>query len=176
MCERSAFGQSFGWPSTRARVHTRSRAWPSLSLLRARSAGPLLSEETLDPLALDPNATDEGAARALGQPAELFSWFNYARVPVVHKLIKMQQVDFYADVSGATAVPIFSETKLIPYGRAQTGSQNTSYTGYIAGAPPADKFKIAGIDTCPQARNCQLEGWQAHRLASRRFSEFYRHQ
>ena len=50
-----------------------------------------------------------------------------------------------------------------------------TYSKYISATPPANKFKIAGIDTCPQAKNCQIELWQIHRLNTRRFQSFYYH-
>lgn len=39
----------------------------------------------------------------------------------------------------------------------QTGTQNTTWSKFTPGTPPAAKFDIAGIDECPQAKNCQIE-------------------
>ena len=74
------------------------------------------------------------------------------------------------------ARPLFSETRLTPYGGPQTGSKNTTYSEYVAATPPAAKFAIAGIDKCPQAKNCQIEMWQTHRLAASRYRAFYHYQ
>ena len=143
---------------------------------------PLVSGETLHPLALDPNATDMGPAPIpqLGGSAERYQWSNYAKIPITGKLVKMETVEFYAKLGSAandstgktTAAPVFAEIKATPYGGPQTGSQNTTYTHYTVGTPPATKFDIKGIDTCPRAKNCQLENWQAFRLAARRFDAF----
>ena len=42
-------------------------------------------------------------------------------------------------------------------------------------APPASKFAIANVDTCPKSRSCGSPSWQAHRLASRQYRSFYAH-
>jgi hypothetical protein len=108
--------------------------------------------------------------------------FNYDLMPITKKPVKMETVEFYADLKGAVAaggsqpIPIFSETKLTPYDGPQTGSVNTTYSQYIAGTPLASKFVIAGVDTCPESKNCQIELWQSHRLATRRSESFYFHQ
>jgi hypothetical protein len=144
---------------------------------------PLLSEETLEPLSLDPNATDMGAATvpSVGGKAERFQWFEYAKIPITGKMVKMETVDFYAQLGtmgdgAVTATPIFELVEATPYGGPPTGTQNTTYSHFVSGTPPAAKFDIHGIDTCPQAKNCQLEMWQAFRLAAGRFDAFYYYQ
>jgi hypothetical protein len=126
---------------------------------------PLLDGETLEPLALGANHTDEGAAVVDGQHVEHFRWSIFDEIPIVHKQVKVAQVEFFvthtdtdadADTPAASAVPVFSETRLIN-GGVQTGSQNTTYSGWVQGVPPASKFDIAGVATCPQAKNCQIE-------------------
>ena len=136
---------------------------------------PMLPGETLRPLHVDANATDKGQATIGGVPTERFEWSEYSEIPITHKLVKMETIEFYA-TRGPNPSPVFSETKLTPYGGPQTGSKNTTYSKYVAGTPPAAKFAIAGIDQCPQAINCQIEMWQTHRLASQRYRAFYHNQ
>ena len=141
---------------------------------------PLLPGEGIDGFAIDPNATDMGKAKIDGINTEHYQWYNYEKIPITGKLVKMQTVEFYAkkgssDVHDKFPMPVYSETEFTPYGEAMTGSQNTTYSKYISATPPANKFKIAGIDTCPQAKNCQIELWQIHRLNTRRFQSFYYH-
>ena len=125
---------------------------------------PLLDGETLEPLTLGANHTDEGAAVVDGQHVEHFRWSIFDEIPIVHKQVKVAQVEFFvtrsrdtdADTPAAPAVPVFSETRMFN-GGVQTGSQNTTYSGWVQGVPPASKFDIAGVATCPQAKNCQIE-------------------
>ena len=86
----------------------------------------------------------------------------------------MEQVEFYVTEGNAPA-PLFSETRLEPYGGPQQGSVNTTYTKFNVGTVPASKFQIAGMKTCPQAKNCQIELWQSFRLATQRYDSFYYH-
>ena len=125
---------------------------------------PLLPGEGLDGLALDPNATDLGAVTWQGQPAEQYQWIEYDKVPIVGK-VKMATVDFYTDNKGPSPIPLFSLTHVTPYNGAETGTQNVSYTAFVAGAPPAAKFQIAGMAACPQSKTCQIESYQNMRLA-----------
>ena len=144
---------------------------------------PLLPGETLEPLALDPNATDRGPATVPtkgGKSAEKFEWIEYAKMPF-GRLVKMETIDFYAALekrgaSGVTATPVFSETKLTPYGGPQSGSKNTSFSEYKGVTPPASKFAIAGISACPQSKFCQIEMWQSFRLAAGRYDAFRHYQ
>ena len=137
---------------------------------------PLLPGEGIDAFAIDPNATDMGETTIDGKQTERFQWDNYAKIPITGKLVKMQTVEFYANLDSDRPVPVFSNTKFTPYGGPQTGSLNTTYTTYSAGTPPAKLFSISGVDNCPQAKNCQIEMWQSHRLATRRYIAFYQHQ
>jgi hypothetical protein len=131
---------------------------------------PLLDGETLVGLRLDPNATNQGRATVDGQVVEHYRWSEFDEIPITHQQVKMAQVEFYttppssssaassaARGHASTVVPVFSETKLEPYGGPQTGSENTTYTHWVGTLPPAGKFDIAGIDACPQAKNCQIE-------------------
>ena len=142
---------------------------------------PMLDGETLDPLAIDPNATDQGKENlpwnGFNVPAEHWRWINYDNVPFKGKT-KMEQVEFYvtegsSSSSSSKISPLFSETRLEPYGGPQTGSVNTTYTKYKAGKVASSKFNIAGMSVCPQSKNCQIESWQSYRLASRRINSFY---
>ena len=138
---------------------------------------PMLDGEYLQPLSLDPNATDQGQEQlkwnGMSIPAEHWRWSNYDNVPIVGKK-KMEQVEFYVTEGNAPA-PLFSETRLEPYGGPQQGSVNTTYTKFNVGTVPASKFQIAGMKTCPQAKNCQIELWQSFRLATQRYDSFYYH-
>jgi len=138
---------------------------------------PMLDGEYLQPLSLDPNATDQGQEQlhwnGMTIPAEHWRWSNYDNVPIVGKK-KMEQVEFYV-TEGHAPAPLFSETRLEPYGGPQTGSVNTTYTKFNVGNVPASKFNIAGMKTCPQAKNCQIELWQSFRLARRAYDSFYYH-
>jgi hypothetical protein len=137
---------------------------------------PLIPGEGIDAFAIDPNATDMGKATIDGERTERFQWDNFAKIPITGKLVKMQTVEFYANLETDRPVPVFSNTKFTPYGGPQTGSQNTTYTKYSAKTPPANKFAIAGVDDCPQAKDCQIEMWQSHRLATGRYIAFYQNQ
>ena len=55
---------------------------------------------------------------------------------------KMEQIEFYV-TEGNTPAPLFSETRLEPYGGPQQGSVNTTYTKFNVGHVPASKFQIA---------------------------------
>jgi hypothetical protein len=84
----------------------------------------------------------------------------------------MATVDFYTDNKGATSIPLFSLIHMTPYNGPQSGTQNVSYTGYVAGTPPASKFKIAGMKNCPQSKSCQIEAYQSMRLAMGRYKAY----
>ena len=74
-------------------------------------------------------------------------------LPIVGK-VKMATVDFYTspNTKGSAPTPVFSLTHVTPYNGAETGQQNVSYTHFVPGTPPATKFEIAGMATCPQAK------------------------
>ena len=66
-------------------------------------------------------------------------------------LTSLHCVFSYATISSdGTAIPVFSTEALTPLGEAQIGTENTTWTTFTPGAPPAAKFNIAGMDTCPE--------------------------
>jgi hypothetical protein len=120
---------------------------------------PLLDGETLRPLMLGANSTDQGPAVVDNRDVEHYRWNQYDEIPVTHQRVKMAQVEFFVSKTAAkhAATPVFSLTRIMPYGGAQIGSQNTTFTEWVSGVPPASKFDIAGVKDCPQAKNCQIE-------------------
>lgn len=90
----------------------------------------------------------------------------------------MATVDFYTspNTKGSAPTPVFSLTHVTPYNGAETGQQNVSYTHFVPGTPPATKFEIAGMATCPQAKNCQIESYQSMRLAMGRYKAYWYYQ
>jgi hypothetical protein len=60
---------------------------------------------------------------------------------------------------------VFSTESLTPFGKAEIGRQNTTYTSFVPGAPAASLFAIANMDSCPQASGCDQPPMQQHRLA-----------
>lgn len=114
---------------------------------------------------LDPNATDLGKTTYKGQSAEHYQWKE-----TFLKVITMQTTDFYAATADDT--PLGAESKLTPFGGPQIGSQSTTWANFKAGTPPASKFDIQGIDTCPQDPQCGQQQHQARRLADKQFHTF----
>ena len=114
---------------------------------------------------LDPNATDLGKTTYKGQSAEHYQWKQ-----TIFKVITMQTTDFYA--SEADSTPLGAESKLTPFGGPQIGSQSTMWDNFKAGTPPASKFDIHGVDTCPQDPQCGQQKYQARRLADKQFHSF----
>ena len=55
---------------------------------------------------------------------------------------------------------------------AQAGTHTTKWETWKSGTPPASKFNIAGIDACPQSKNCNSVAMQAHRLGLRQLHTF----
>ena len=73
----------------------------------------------------------------------------------------------------AHAVPLFMSENLSPLGR-HMGTQNHSWTNWTATTPPAAKFAVEGVDTCPMAKNCRSSEMALHALRSRNFHTFAR--
>lgn len=133
---------------------------------------PMDPEDTLDggrDEFVDPNATDLGKTTYEGQPAEHWTWKETA-----FKIITMQTTDFYANVDGATAVPLGAITQLTPFGQ-HLGTQNSSWTTFTPGTPPASKFDIQGVDSCPLDPQCGQQKHQLRRLARRQLHTFARY-
>ena len=85
-----------------------------------------------------------------GQTVELYEWKE-----TFLKFITMSTTRFYARIlPNGTAVPVFESKTISPFGH-KTGTENLTWTSFIPGRPPAAKFEIAGIDTCPESKHCQ---------------------
>jgi len=128
---------------------------------------PLSPDDALGAFELPQDAKDLGKATIDGKSAEHYQWFDK-----IFKIIKMQSYDFYA-VGG---LPYFQTSAITPFGGPAIGHQNQTWTGFKAGPPDASKFKIAGMDTCPQSQQCGQQLLQAHRLATRQAHAFFAHQ
>lgn len=127
--------------------------------------------EAFDPFDPFDTVKDLGKTTFEGKAAEHYQWSDK-----IFKIIKMQTTDFYADISNPkAAVPLFSTTVLTPFGQAPMGRQNETWTNFTHAAPPAAKFKIAGVATCPQSGQCGQQSKQTHRLHMRQFHTFARH-
>lgn len=88
------------------------------------------------------------------------------------RLRSVQTTDFYADISNPrAAVPYFKTSALTPLGQ-HLGTNNESWTNFRAGTPPASKFDIAGVDTCPIDNDCGQQLRQHHRLSSGQLYSF----
>jgi hypothetical protein len=117
------------------------------------------------------DVTDVGPTTYAGKAVEHYRWSD-----VIFKIIKMQTTNFYADIATPkSAVPYFAETSLTPFGQAPIGSQNQTWTNWMPSTPPATKFNIQGVDTCPRSNNCGSATRQLRRLQARQHHTFYRY-
>merc|ERR1711871_264230 len=117
---------------------------------------------------LDDNATDLGKATYHNQTAEHWQWKEK-----ILKVVTMQTTDFYASTSGANVVPLGRVDKLTPFGGPQIGQGEATWSSFKVGTPPADKFDIQGMDTCPQDPQCGHQSRQLNRLALGQTRTFY---
>ena len=104
---------------------------------------------------------DHGKTTILKTTAEHYSW----KQGLIH-LGVYSQYDFYADTSDMSDTkPLLLREQVNMLGRFGS-DRNMTYTGFVGGTPPADKFKIAKgpNDGCPRSKNCRSTEWQAHRL------------
>lgn len=126
-------------------------------------------QDDLEPFGIDPDAKDMGPGTdpITGRTGEHFHWAD-----VILKIIQMSHTEFYADTSGAQAAPIAQSQHLTPFGGAEIGSQNNTWTNFTAGAQPAEKFDIHNVDTCPESQQCGNSARQLHRLANRDYKTF----
>ena len=132
---------------------------------------PIDPRDTLDAgksVFLDDNATDLGKATFHNQSAEHWQWKEK-----ILKVVTMQTTDFYASTSGKTVVPLGRIDSLTPFGGPQIGQGEASWSSFTAGTPPADKFDIQGMDTCPQDPNCGHQSRQLNRLVLGQTHTFY---
>jgi len=114
---------------------------------------------------------DLGPTTWEGKTVEHYQWKDK-----IFKIVTMEIDDLYVDTSGAKAVPVFLHQTLTPFGQAPIGGQNVTWTNWKVGTPPADKFKIAGVDVCPRSNNCGDQSQQAHRLRSGQLHTFARYE
>ena len=117
---------------------------------------------------LDDNATDLGKATYHNQSAEHWQWKEQ-----ILKAITMQTTDFYASTSGNTVVPLGRIDTLTPFGGPKIGQGEATWSSFEAGTPPADKFDIQGMDTCPQDPQCGHQSRQLNRLVLGQTHTFY---
>ena len=132
---------------------------------------PIDPRDTLDAgktVFLDDNATDLGKATYHNQTAEHWQWKEK-----ILKVVTMQTTDFYASTSGANVVPLGRVDKLTPFGGPQIGQGEATWSSFKVGTPPADKFDIQGMDTCPQDPKCGHQSRQLNRLALGQTHTFY---
>jgi len=112
---------------------------------------------------------DLGATTFKGRPAEHYQWAEK-----VLKVITMSTTDLFIDQTDkAHAVPLFMTEELTPLGR-HLGTQNHTWTNWTATTPPAAKFAVQGVDTCPLAKNCGSHEKAFEALRSRNFHTFAR--
>ena len=91
---------------------------------------------------------------------ELYEWSE-----TILKIIKMSSTRFYARIlPNGTALPVFESETISPLGH-KTGTENLTWTSFVPGRPPAVKFAIAGIATCPKSKHCQepIGAFHTHR-------------
>ena len=92
------------------------------------------------------------------------------------KVIKMETTDFYAKMgANGDALPLFQTTALTPMGQAQIGTENRTWSNFTAGTPPAAKFNIAGVATCPMSGNCGQQSLQLRRLSNKQLHTYARY-
>ena len=115
---------------------------------------------------------DMGEVTVDGKTAEHYRWSDK-----ILKYIPMQTTDFYADISNPkAAVPLKSAEAITPLGRKPPiGFNNRTWSGWTSATPPADKFKIAGVKTCPESNKCQSQSKQAHRMRTGQLHTFLQH-
>lgn len=126
-------------------------------------------QDELDPFAIDPDAKDEGAGTdpITGKAGEHYHWAD-----VILKIIQMSHTEFYADISGDSALPLSQSEHITPFGGAEIGSSNNTWGNFTAGKQPAEKFDIHGVDECPQDPNCGQQTKQLRRLMNRDYKTF----
>lgn len=120
---------------------------------------------------LDSNATDLGKSTYKNHSAEHWQWKD-----TIFKVVTMQTTDFYADTTGSTVTPLGQVSTLTPFGGPPMGQQTASWDNYKAGAQPASKFDIQGMDTCPQDPQCGQQTYQLRRLKIGQHHTFYNYQ
>ena len=112
---------------------------------------------------------DIGATTYEGKPAEAYQWSEK-----ILKIITMSTTTLWINQADkAHAIPIAMSEDLTPLGR-HLGTQNHTWTNWSATTPPAAKFAVQGIDTCPMAKNCQSSEKALQALRSRNFHTFAR--
>lgn len=125
---------------------------------------PIDAHEVLKPhfFGFGNKVVDEGHTTWQAHPAEHYHWVEKAD-PLP---IKLQTVDFYADITKPhAAVPLFKHTAIDPFGIQPIGFFNLTWDHFKAGPPDATKFDIAGADTCKKEPNCGAPPMQDARLA-----------
>lgn len=133
---------------------------------------PIDPDDTLDKgkyAFLDPNATDLGKATYKGQAAEHWQWKDK-----ILGVITMQTSDFYASTTGSSVVPLGRVDQLTPFGQ-HLGDSTVGWDKFTAGTPPAAKFDVQGVDSCPQNPQCGQQSRQLHRLANRQLNTYARY-
>lgn len=132
---------------------------------------PIDPRDTMDAgrdIFLDTNATDMGSTTYEKHTAEHWQWKE-----TILKVITMSTTDFYADISGSSVLPLGEVQTLTPFGGAAIGQSTASWTVFKAGAQPASKFDIQGMDTCPQDPQCGQNSRQLQRLALKNMHTFH---
>merc|ERR1719321_817875 len=101
-------------------------------------------EDTLDPFSIDPDAKDLGAGTdpISGKAGEHYHWAD-----VILKIIQMSHTEFYADISGDSAIPLSQSEHLTPFGAAEIGSSNNTWDNFTPGKQDPSKFDIHGVDS-----------------------------
>ena len=66
-------------------------------------------------------------------------------------------------------------TALTPMGQAQIGTENRTWSNFTSGTPPAAKFNIAGVATCPMSGNCGQQSLQLRRLSNKQLHTYARY-
>ena len=144
---------------------------------------PITLEDDMTPLALPKAARRIGHTQHEGETVDHWHWADR-----IFKFIPMTEYDFYSvnrsvpsagnttycvDKNATCAVPLSSTLAITPFGkRPPVGWQNVTWRSLKMQLPPAAKFDVAGVDTCPQSKSCDSQSWQAHRLGSRQIHTY----
>jgi hypothetical protein len=112
------------------------------------------------------DAKDLGPTHWEGHAVEKWEYSD-----VILKVIKMTTSDWFVDQSGASPKPLFKSQAITPFGRTPPiGYDNFTYTSWVDGTPPAAKFNIQGVASCPKSSRC---GSPARQMTRRRMGEWH---
>lgn len=97
------------------------------------------------PLEFDNATVYDGKVTVDGKSLDKYHWDEG-----IGKLIKMEEVDFFVDPSGAYPVPIQQLIKLTPFNGPEVSESINLFNNFAKGTPPASTFKVDNLDSCPK--------------------------